>query len=168
MPSLTVMAAWLILRSFLTCWLNWCVLHQRLIIEENVGQLFRRNDITFLMWLFLFTFSIPYHFLHGICGHVDLDFEGLLSNLENALVAFGSSNLAKLWGIQAIVRVDIFVKSIQIMCTFWSVSSCIPTEYRKMQTEKSSIFGHFSRSAFIWHCIFENFLRTKELIRYRI
>ena len=103
-------------------------------------QLFGQNDITFLLRFFLFTFSFLYHFLHGICDHVDLDFEGLLSNLENALVAFGCSNLAKLWGIRAIVRVDIFVKGIQIMCSFWSACSCIRTEYRKIQTEKSSIF----------------------------
>ena len=167
MPSLTVIATCLILRSFLTCWWNWWVLLQRLIIEENVEQLFRQNDITFLMRLSLFTFSFLYHFLHGIWGHADLDFDSLLSNLENALVAFGSSNLAKLWGIRALVRVDIFVKSIQITCSFWSVSFCMRTEYRKIQTEKSSIFGHFSRSAFIWHCIFKNFLPTKEPIRYK-
>ena len=29
---------------------------------------------------------------------------------------------------------------------FWSVFSCIPTEYRKIQTRNNSVFGHFSRS----------------------
>ena len=39
------------------------------------------------------------------------------------------------------------VKSIQILSFFWSVLSCIRTEYRKIRTRKYSVFGHFSRSA---------------------
>ena len=31
---------------------------------------------------------------------------------------------------------------------FWSVFSCIRTEYRKIPTRKNSVFGHFSRSAY--------------------
>ena len=38
------------------------------------------------------------------------------------------------------------VKSVQIRSFFWSIFSCIRTEYRKMRTRKNSIFGHFSRS----------------------
>ena len=51
------------------------------------------------------------------------------------------------------------VKSVQILSFFWSVFSCIRTEYgdlplnlriqykyRKIRTRKNSIFGHFSRS----------------------
>ena len=30
--------------------------------------------------------------------------------------------------------------------SFWSVFSCIWTEYRKIRTRKSSVFGHFSHS----------------------
>ena len=37
------------------------------------------------------------------------------------------------------------VKSVQIRSFFWSVFSCIRTEYRKIQTRKNSEFGHFSR-----------------------
>ena len=29
---------------------------------------------------------------------------------------------------------------------FWSVFSCIRTEYRKIRTRNNSVFGHFSRS----------------------
>ena len=38
------------------------------------------------------------------------------------------------------------VKSIQVQSLFWSVLSCIQTEYRKTKTRKNSVFGHFSRS----------------------
>ena len=38
------------------------------------------------------------------------------------------------------------VKSVQIQSFFWSVFPCIRTEYRKIRTRKSSVFGHFSRS----------------------
>ena len=41
------------------------------------------------------------------------------------------------------------VKSVQLRSFFWSVISCIRTEYRKLQTRKNSVFGHFSRSL-IW------------------
>ena len=69
-------------------------------------------------------FSFLYHFLHGICSHANYDFEGLhglLRNLDNALVAFGSPNLAKLWEIRAIVRADIFVKSDQKKLHIWAL-----------------------------------------------
>ena len=38
------------------------------------------------------------------------------------------------------------VKSVQIRSFFWSVFSCIWTEYKKLRTRKKSVFGHFSRS----------------------
>ena len=38
------------------------------------------------------------------------------------------------------------VKSVQIRIYFWSVFSCIPTEYRKIRIRNNSVFGHFSRS----------------------
>ena len=38
------------------------------------------------------------------------------------------------------------VKSVQIRSYFWSVFSCIRTEYRKMRTRNNSVFGHFSCS----------------------
>ena len=37
-------------------------------------------------------------------------------------------------------------KSIQIRSFFWSVFSCIESEYREIRTRKNSVFGHFSRS----------------------
>ena len=40
-----------------------------------------------------------------------------------------------------------YVKIVQIRSIFWSVFSCIRTEYRKIRTRKYSLFGHFSRSA---------------------
>ena len=45
------------------------------------------------------------------------------------------------------------VKSVQIRSFFWSVFSCIRTEYRKIRTRKNSIFGYFSRSASFWTII---------------
>ena len=44
------------------------------------------------------------------------------------------------------------VKSVQIRSFFWFVFSCIRTEYRKIQTRKNSVFGHFLRSS--WHNLF--------------
>ena len=37
-------------------------------------------------------------------------------------------------------------KSVKIRNFFWSVFSCIRTEYKKTWTRKNSVFGHFSRS----------------------
>ena len=37
------------------------------------------------------------------------------------------------------------VKSVQIRSCFWSVFSCIQSEYRKKWTRNNSVFGHFSR-----------------------
>ena len=34
---------------------------------------------------------------------------------------------------------------------FWSVFSCIRTEYRKIRTRKNSVFGHFSRGEHVNH-----------------
>ena len=39
-----------------------------------------------------------------------------------------------------------WVKSVQIRSYFWSIFSCIRTEYRKILTRNNSVFGHFSRS----------------------
>ena len=38
------------------------------------------------------------------------------------------------------------VKSVQIRNFFWSVFSCIQSEYKKIRAIKNSIFRHFSRS----------------------
>ena len=42
-----------------------------------------------------------------------------------------------------------FVKSVQIRSYFWSVFCCIRTESRKIRTRNNSVFGHFSRSAYL-------------------
>ena len=39
------------------------------------------------------------------------------------------------------------VKSVRIRSFFWSVFSCIQTEYRKIRTRKNSVFRYFSPSA---------------------
>ena len=39
------------------------------------------------------------------------------------------------------------VKSVQIRGYFWSVFSCIHSEYRKIRTRNNPVFGHLSRSA---------------------
>ena len=41
------------------------------------------------------------------------------------------------------------MKSVQIRSYFWSVFSCIQSKYRKIQTRNNSVFGHFSRSAWL-------------------
>ena len=41
------------------------------------------------------------------------------------------------------------VKNVQIRSFFWSLFSCIWTEYRKIRTRKNTVFGHFSRSGIL-------------------
>ena len=48
---------------------------------------------------------------------------------------------------------NLCVKSVQIWSYYWSVFSCILTEYRKIRTRNNSLFGHFSRSE-SWFWIF--------------
>ena len=38
------------------------------------------------------------------------------------------------------------MECVQIRSYFWSVFSCIRTEYRKIRTRINSVFGHFTRS----------------------
>ena len=42
------------------------------------------------------------------------------------------------------------VKSVQSRSIFWSLFSCIQSEYRKIRIRKNSVFRHFSRSANIY------------------
>ena len=42
------------------------------------------------------------------------------------------------------------VKSVQIRSYFWSVFSCIQSEYRKIRTRNNSLFGYFSRCVCRW------------------
>ena len=42
------------------------------------------------------------------------------------------------------------VKSVQIQSFFWSVFSCIQSDYRKIRTRKNSVFRHFLRSGCLW------------------
>ena len=42
----------------------------------------------------------------------------------------------------------LWVKSVQKWIFFWSVCSCIWTEYRKIRTGRNSVFGHFHVVAF--------------------
>ena len=49
--------------------------------------------------------------------------------------------------LRQILRIPHCVKSVQIRSYFWSIISCICTEYTKIRTTNNSIFGHFSRSA---------------------
>ena len=48
------------------------------------------------------------------------------------------------------------VKSVQTRSYFWSVFSCIRTEYRKLRIRNKSVFGHFSHSGKLqrWHVYF--------------
>ena len=49
---------------------------------------------------------------------------------------------------KALLQAQCLYKTLREKCpnTKFSVLSCIQSEYRKMQTRKNSIFGHFSRS----------------------
>ena len=42
------------------------------------------------------------------------------------------------------VLLNTLCESVQIRSNFWSVFSCIWTEYRKIPTTNKSVFGHFS------------------------
>ena len=41
------------------------------------------------------------------------------------------------------------MKSVQICSYFWSVFSCIQSEYRKLRTRNKSLVGHFSRNNYL-------------------
>ena len=49
------------------------------------------------------------------------------------------------------------VKSVEIRSFFWSVFSCIWTEYRKLRTREISVFRHFSRSDPFFFSFFSTF-----------
>ena len=59
--------------------------------------------------------------------------------------------LSLIWAIHC-------VKSVQMRSHFWSVFSCIWTEYRKIRTRNNSVFGHFSRSDLSVHTFKESIL----------
>ena len=46
-----------------------------------------------------------------------------------------------------VISLQHWVKNVQMRGFFWSVFSCIWTEYRKIRTRKNSVFGHFSPGA---------------------
>ena len=50
------------------------------------------------------------------------------------------------------------MKSVQIRSYFWSVFSCIQSEYRKIRIRYNSVFGHFSRSVLLSY--YWNFWQT--------
>ena len=49
------------------------------------------------------------------------------------------------------LKINIFhyVKSVQTRSYFWSIFSCIQSEYRKIRTRNNPVFGHFSRSLYL-------------------
>ena len=62
-----------------------------------------------------------------------------------------TGNIITISGIEKSQKIKIVnkrhcMKSIQIWSYFWSVFSCIQSEYRKTRTRKNSVFGHFSLS----------------------
>ena len=54
----------------------------------------------------------------------------------------------------------------QIQSYFWSVFSCITTEYRKIRTRKNSVFGHFSCSVLLASFQFLTSLRFHQKFLY--
>ena len=58
------------------------------------------------------------------------------------------------------------VKNVQIRSSFWSLFSCIQSEYRKRRTRNNSVFGHFSSSerfAVSLYCKANDHLNTRRL-----
>ena len=103
------------------------------------------------------------------CGyHKNFDYKKFQEELKNHLSSaldFESFHLASKTTLdrfapskQNIVRNNHCVKSVQVQSYFWSVFSCIQTEYvdslrlriqsqyRKIRTRINSVFGHFSGS----------------------
>ena len=60
------------------------------------------------------------------------------------------------------------VECVQIRSYFWSVFSCIRTEYRKTQTRNNSVFGNFSRSDLFHFCVLSLPPVSHSLARYLI
>ena len=60
------------------------------------------------------------------------------------------------------------VKSVQMRSFFLSVFSRIRTEYRKIQTRKNSVFGHFPRNVylFIYWIVITSTLAAQEKFRH--
>ena len=58
------------------------------------------------------------------------------------------------------------MKIVQIRSFFWSVFSCIRTDYRKIRTRKNSVFGHFSRSKKVYDGVGDRFILTDLVIIY--
>ena len=54
------------------------------------------------------------------------------------------------------------VKSVQIRSYFWSVFSCIQSEYRKILTRNNSVFGHFSRNVWVKNSSTSNFIQQQQ------
>ena len=53
------------------------------------------------------------------------------------------------------------VKSVQILNFFWSVFSCIWTEYMKIRTKNNSVFGHFMQ----WEKLCSNMIFEMQIIK---
>ena len=63
-------------------------------------------------------------------------------------IVFSDRNVtfAKKCSIKSLKLEKNCVKGVQIRSFFWSIVSCIQSEYRKIRTSKNSVFGYFSRS----------------------
>ena len=62
----------------------------------------------------------------------------------------GNMGLGVILTIGTILTTWHYAKIVQIRSYFWSVFSCIRTEYRKIRTRNNSVFGNFSRSVNRW------------------
>ena len=80
--------------------------------------------------------------------HNDMYFEREIVDIYSKITQI--LNILKSWNFKCqkikIHLIIHFVKSVQIRSFFWSVSSCIQYEYRKIRTRKNSVFWHFSRT----------------------
>ena len=92
-------------------------------------------------------------------------FNGLLDKKIPKILIWGFFPPHNSW-IWHVIKFDLFcqktfptnihcVKCVQIRSYLWSVFPCIQSEYRKIRTRNSSVFGHFSHSDYL-ALLFEN------------
>ena len=80
----------------------------------------------------------------GICFVSSKLYEIIWTRVGQTLKYFLRSN--KMYVHVQVIWYMHCMKSVSIQSFSWSVFSCIQSEYRKIQTRKNSVFGHFSRS----------------------
>ena len=114
----------------------------------GLGKIFSHNrlrqiGLASLEWVFFFRRCIfilnNESYMAYFASVSVLQFQSIEPTRKDIVVEFWFNRLLRWWGSK-------YVKIFQIRSFFWSVFSCIRTEYRRMRTRKNSVFGQFSRS----------------------